>query len=280
MTRLNPMKILSSFDDAIIIGLVEKHFEDEYIIVECNRAKQTSIIAESVFITGIEMLLKKLTKPLLDRLEADEEISNPVDTKTRSKLVIISNLLKVIDDRGLAEFFNSKDSDLVLDVAVRAKIEVDGDKEDIIERIEQWIIFNGLLALLECFPASELQNWCNLQEIDCDSTSRRRLANALIYGEDFEETTNTKKRARTPKPSKKKPVIDENINSVDLVYHYTVNELKEFCEANQIKKTGRKRELVNRILKYLRGEDVDGADRDTIINREDDTPRPKKKRKN
>jgi len=56
--------------------------------------------------------------------------------------------------------------------------------------------------------------------------------------------------------SKKPKRIDANVSKSDLSWHYGVSELREFLKETQLISTGKKTQLVNRILEYFADKDA------------------------
>jgi len=54
-------------------------------------------------------------------------------------------------------------------------------------------------------------------------------------------------------PSKRKKPIEKGITYEDIFQHYYVEEVKDWCKAHNLKTSGRKKELIKRILDFLEG---------------------------
>jgi len=53
--------------------------------------------------------------------------------------------------------------------------------------------------------------------------------------------------------SKKKQPIEKGVTYDDIFQHYYVEEVKDWCKAHNLKSSGKKSELIKRILDYLDG---------------------------
>jgi len=90
---------------------------------------------------------------------------------------------------------------------------------------------------------------------------RAQLSKAFLTGEVCikEQFLETLKKKKVPPVEKKpiqtasltKPEIAPGISANDLQTHYYLDELVEWCEKDQVKTGGNKREMIKRILAFL-----------------------------
>jgi len=125
------------------------------------------------------------------------------------------------------------------------------------EEVEAFYLKN----FLKNIPAHFLRTICTSVKIwHGDCTSSNILADCLINGKNYKPS----KSYHVSQPSlKKKPKsIKDGISKPDLIYWFTLIELKEFCDEKGLRNSGKKSELAERILNFFNPDkenDVKGA---------------------
>jgi hypothetical protein len=274
MSVVDPHKIIKNLDEDIIDAMLNNFFHDEEVM-ELGRGLQLRALSDSAITTGVDYVLNKCTKPILLELEKGETYSTggPTTEKSRSKPIIVENLAVKCAERGFSAFLMQKNVTTVKKVA--EKLSVDGaDKEDMVEKILEEANIQGLTKMFEAFSAKILKEWCGKMEVEIASTSKKRLAKGLIYGKD---TGPTSTRQYSPTEKIK---LEEGVSQDDIKKSYTVNELKKFCTDKNIPNLGTKDILVDRIYRFLQGEEIDENEGKKVKNKDGDAePENKKKTK-
>jgi len=162
-------------------------------------------------------------------------------------------------------------------------------KEELIEKLEEETYLQGLTKFFEYFSIKDLKDWCKKLKIEVASSSKKRLARAIIFGGDLVPTVNRTYSGGNKPSQEEKPEIDKTMSKEDLL-KYKVVELRKYCKINGIKKAGNKNELVDRITKFHNGEEVEKETKSKKRSRSkksddesyaegDDNENPAKKRK-
>jgi hypothetical protein len=92
-----------------------------------------------------------------------------------------------------------------------------------------------------------------------ETSSRSMLATSIIHDQPVSQlikelNNNKKKRQDNKKPkklSRKKPKLSEGVTYDDVFQWYNLSELQEFARDNSLKVSGKKKELIQRILNFL-----------------------------
>jgi len=101
------------------------------------------------------------------------------------------------------------------------------------------------------FNAAELQKFCKELGIKGDETnSTDNLIESIIDHTAYKKP----KKKKEQKPSKDKPEIAEGISKVDLKSWYNKDELEEWLRNKGCKVSGKKTEIIIRVLKFLEGD--------------------------
>jgi len=249
---LNPYDFFNDLDKDIIAELVDRFYTEEEELIEGNLVQQVKALSDDAMATSIEHLLKKCTKPIL--LKFDKEFAENNYTKP----VMVAKLADVLFEKGIVPFFEDFDVSDILEVASKFFEVETKNKDEILEKLEEETYLQGLTKFFEHFSMSDLKSWCKRRKIKVASTSKKRFARAIIFGHDQGQTN-----SRTTKTNENKPEIDKSISKADLKQHYTVALLKKFCKSNGIKKTGTKDVLVDRIITFLNGGEVEMENSET-----------------
>jgi len=252
---LNPYDFFNELNSEIVAEIVERLYADEDELMDGELTAQVKALSDDALATGIEILLKKCTKPMLNDLHADFKENN------YTKPIMVQKLMDVLFEKGIAGFFGDSiiDSSIVVNIASKflgKKTEAENEKlskEELIEKLEDETNLQGLTKFFEHFTISDLKSWCKKLKIKVSSQSKKRLAKAIIFGEDVGQTIT---RTSSGRIIEDKPAIDKTISKDDLM-KYKVAELKKYCKVHDIKKTGNKSVLVDRITRFHNGEKVE-----------------------
>jgi len=246
-------------------------------------------LSDDTLTTGIEHLLKKCTKPILNDLDKEFKGSN------LTKPVMVTKLIDVLFEKGVKGFFMEFDNTVVVNVVAKffgKKLETENvPKEELVNKLEEETYLQGLTKFFEQFSVADLKGWCKKMKIEVASSSKRRLSRAIIFGLDLGQTniSRTYSTGGSSQTIENTPEINKTISKDDLL-KYKVVELKTYCKSVAIKNTGNKTTLVDRIVKYHNGEEVEKEtepkkrartkkSEDDSYEEGDDESKPTKKRK-
>jgi hypothetical protein len=124
-------------------------------------------------------------------------------------------------------------------------------RKDLVDLILQNTDEIGMENFFSSFPSTVLKLFLKFCKLKVDSdNSQYTIIRALI---EQESIIAAYEPAADEHPSKNKPPIDKNISNVDLYTHYFKEDLAEWLSANGLISNGSKKELVERVRRYLDG---------------------------
>jgi len=269
MIPLDPNTVFERFDERIVSQIIEKLYNEDDEIYNITTDEKRSTLAGDVVVTGIQYLLKKCTKDILSKLVIREECSESVagfktvnlmmslassgNLKITGKMdcnlkpVIVQRISEKIYENSIAVFLSEQEVETIRKLA--EKLNLDGnEKNDLIQKINTEVNFQGLTIFFGSFTSHDLKEWCERCDIDVNSTSKKRLSQALIFGKDVCLSN----RPHSVPKDVQKPELLPNINKNEIRDHYTINDLRIFCEDNNLKKGGSKAQLVERVYNFVK----------------------------
>jgi hypothetical protein len=183
-------------------------------------------LTDSAIATGVDVVLKKCTKPILLSLQntATENAAG------WNKIKLVGNLGKSIEKKGFASFLEGKDKVILKKIAVKNRLveeEQTAESVELIELIMQEVYKRGTLKIFECFSNYALKRFCDETQIEVESTSKKRLINALISGSDTAPPASTF-RGIKKKSDVEKPALEAGISWLDIYNSYTLEDLRKF----------------------------------------------------
>jgi len=181
--------------------------------------------------------------------------------KKKAKTVAMAQLLRSIDEKSLEGWFSSLKSDVANKILSQLELDLPDSAKDKGQAFSVFAAKIGLEAALVALDEDQLKEVVKAGGLDEVKTpSKALLADYNITGKFVE-----KERYKAEKPHKSRPDIEKGINKADLQQHYWKEDLVQFCKQNNLRATGNKKELINRIVKHFEGQS--------------DRPAPSKKRK-
>jgi len=211
------------------------------------------------------VLINNDFKKKIDLDAKDEEEQR----KTRNGLKVIvlaKRCYKKIESSSLESFMEELTDECLLELLIC----ILGGEEELLSKDNRIKILH---QIYEEFDAISMKNFFEglsynlLKEIcyqmyivedlrDGTTHSIKILAECIVYGFSYDKIET--EEVEIERESKRKPNrIDGDITKADLMFHYKVEELKKFLKKKELITTGRKTELVNRILFYF--EDTEAA---------------------
>jgi len=176
------------------------------------------------------------------------------------KSVLFRVLAGIITNVGLKPFFSHFSQEVLLecckDIDDLSEYEdedlAEFSKKELIKAIINNVYSFGFTHLFSSFQVSDLKKFCKKLGLKVESSSKETIIDSLLEQKSYKKPKITKKEE---KPHTKKPkAIKEGISKVDLQYWYNKEELEEWLRTKEAKVTGKKSELVARIMLYLSGD--------------------------
>jgi len=126
-------------------------------------------------------------------------------------------------------------------------------KKEFVNAIMSNVNSFGLNHLFQLLSVDELLSICDNLDLEVESGSKEVLIDSI-----FEKKSYKPKKKKRENPSKSKPEIKEGISKVDLKHWYTRKDLDDWLKTKGAKVSGKKSQLIDRVVKYLSG-DIEGA---------------------
>lgn len=197
-------------------------------------------------------LEKEALKGALETLSKDE-----LDHDNKTKM--LTEVKKNFTDKGHKDFFKALNKETLVKFAAALEFEEEeATKEELENALEEEILIAGLREVFGKMA----------KEFVVDAAKELRLAHsgskkavetrilAIAYPHLAEEEEDEKKKKGENKEGDKKVATDPSKISKDDtfedLYQYYTKDLHEWCEKNGLKKTGTKKDLIQRMLKYFK----------------------------
>jgi len=255
----SPLEIFGSIKDKEFLqSLAEKRGIE---LTDKAKKNVTKELANDVLQHGLKKTLELLPHKLLvkfDVMPKEEPVSDgkgkskePKEHK-HSKIVLVKQAHKLAfeDPHGFLAKYDTSFLGEILDALDFKKPKKDDSKEyasAIIDHSNEVGLENCLASL----TIPQLQLIAEAQKLNIDSSAQGVLIDHIMSGEDYEKA----KPKKVVAPSKKKPEIHKGITKADLNQHYWRQDLVEWCKKNDLKVSGNKKELIDRILDHLAGKE-------------------------
>jgi len=166
-----------------------------------------------------------------------------------TKISVSKSFATKVKESGLEETVKSLSKEAL--EAILDVLEV--DKEDsakaMVAQVTDQLRSVGAALIFSKLSVSLLREICEDLGLEATSVSTNHLISAIM-GEEIEE----REKKAAPKISKDKPDIVKGVDIDSLVYHYTRDELKEFCDKNNITVNGKKRAFAKKAVDFLNGD--------------------------
>lgn len=196
-------------------------------------------------------LEKEALKGALETLSKDE-----LDHDNKTKM--LTEVKKNFTDKGHKNFFKALNKETLVKFAAALEFEEEeATKEELENALEEEILIAGLREVFGKMA----------KEFVVDAAKELRLAHsgskkavetrilAIAYPHLAEEEEDEKKKKGDKKGDKKVATDPSKISKDDTfedLYQYYTKDLHEWCEKNGLKKTGTKKDLIHRMLKYFK----------------------------
>eukprot|EP01129_Flabellula_baltica_P010766 TRINITY_DN4590_c0_g1_i1.p1 TRINITY_DN4590_c0_g1~~TRINITY_DN4590_c0_g1_i1.p1 ORF type:complete len:383 (-),score=119.19 TRINITY_DN4590_c0_g1_i1:18-1040(-) len=209
-----------------------------------TRSIGCKILISSFDMAALEQLCAVIPDDVLDK-----------NGNTRTKTVLAKRLFEVCEECGgigafLAKFKKEEQRSLFVGlINFLGETTEASSRKHLFDELQEALETFYLTNILASIPARFLQEVCEEMKIwhgDCGSSTL--LAECIILGKHYEPKSITiAQPERDSKPKK----ISARVKKADLQYWYTASELKEFLEENNLKTSGKKNELAQRIVDFF-----------------------------
>jgi len=263
--RLSKISLDDGTVNKVINGIPTSSLKNLYLadnrdadVSEWNRNDFKKHTIHAVRVAGIKNFVEQLKR---DELQAALEPLN-IDHLARnnnpnSKTVLAKRFHEQLESKGVSAYLNEYatiDQLTTYAEALSIVMPADSKKADYVASLVEEIERAGLELYLQSFSESVLRDVAFDMKLEQDPTatpSRGVIVPAIMEGK---EIVHSKPKREKIVFSKTKKEIKKGVSFQDIFQHYTVEELVEWSRENQLKTTGTKKELINRILMFLDGD--------------------------
>ncbi|KAL6046082.1 U3 small nucleolar RNA-associated protein 4, putative (UTP4) [Balamuthia mandrillaris] len=222
----------------------------------------------------VEGLQKDELKAALKSVAIDHGENNE-----NSKTVLRKRLYEVFMDHGIEAFMAEYcDTAVLKSFAESLDLEVTSKKAELQASIAKALNHAALLAFFDSLSTNTLHELCFAQGLETATpvtSSRAALVQALLRNEKVQKPK--KKKQQPIQFSKKKKAIAKGITFQDIFQHYSKEEVVEYCKENNLVQSGKKKEVINRILAFLDGDKENAGIKTERVAKKKSTTAAKKK---
>jgi len=204
--------------------------------------------------------------PSKDKKEKKDKKDKKEEKQFPSKNVMVKVLFEHLEDKNLKEFLEGYTQKSLLiccgdidDLSAYKEEELNNmPKKDLVKALLNNVNSFGIGHLFQALTVQELKDVCERIDLNVESSSKDKLVESIIEHKSFVKETKSK-----PEPSSKKPDIKKGVSKVDLQHFFSREELEKFLKERkdedpetlkEMKISGKKTELVDRVLKFLEGD--------------------------
>jgi len=247
---------------------VLEHFSVSLLkeLLECNGEKKTKksaakkaliqdvlSVAEKKGLANFYAVLGK------DEMKAALTTINNEEPDHNSKSKFLTDIKKYVSDNTVDKLFGALDQDtLVKFCACLSFEEENASKAELESALKEEITIAGLRDIFESTNKAYMVDVAKCLGLPHTGT-KKKIENSVLglaYSdalEENEEEEEKKKKAKEDKNSETTDItkINKDSTSDDLYQYYQAN-LVDYCKQEKLKVTGSKKELVQRIIKYLK----------------------------
>jgi len=252
---VQPRVILKKLSDETVKQIYQKDSNEEG---DLTRTQMVERINASIEKSGVTILFETMKRDDLKSLATQVNVHFKESDNQNSKAVLAKKLKDKIQDVGFFEDLLAEYADTALLNKLCQTLDEtpESTNKDVLVRQVVGIINSlGAEQFWNSFDVNVLHNVTADLKLKAKGTnSKRKLVDSILTNSNPEKAEPKKKKRKITYSKKKKP-LEKGITYDDIFQHYYVNEVRDYCKANGLKSSGKKKELINRILAYLNGEE-------------------------
>jgi len=242
--------VLNSFSKSDLFKIANQ----EGIVVDSKATKKNvmELLISEIEDSGVKQLTAQMKLVDLDSVSTDLSLELGEGNRA-SKTVLRKRLTEFIKKEGLQNFLENHTTSQTLALFVRAANEepIGNAKDKLVTQAAELINLVGFTSFLSKFDTPFLQHLMKEANLKFDTDSKDRLVYALATH------SNAKKKVSSKKDlvfSDIKLPIEKGVSFQDVYQHYFKQELVEWSKENGLKVSGKKKEVILRILAFLDGD--------------------------
>jgi len=239
-----PKEVFSACKDTELLThlAISKQIEAE----DKSRKALVQELSDHVSSNGLHIMLKALKAKTLKNLASKLDWG---DKKVPSQKGILAKKIYESMQSKPKKFLDERTPAELKEMLTELDIDYPDNKKEYAETILREADNMGLENLLSTQSIDRLKEFAKSCGLTVESSSLSILIDSIMNQEDFEAP----KKEEKEKISKKKPALDKNITKTDLLAYYTRADLAKFCNDKDISDNGKKSELGERIINFLKG---------------------------
>src|SRR3990167_7805030 len=240
---------------------------------DISRKMAVKYLLEDIAFNGVKNLIQELKLDELikatSHLKIDHGTNNP-----KSKMVLSKRLKESFEEYGPSEWLNNCGDESVLKTFAHILRIKDAQKlsvKALRPAIDNEISVTGLITLFENLNIPLLKKCCEELEIENYEgvSAKSVLVKAIVF--DVPIAAPEKKKKKAVRVGAKKSI--EKCNEYEQLFqHYTLEQLVDWCKERDVKTSGTKKVVINRILAYN-----DGDRENTMVDASNRSPKQTKK---
>jgi len=266
---VQPRIIIKKLSDETIKQIYHINTNDEG---DLTRTQMIERINRAIEKTGVSILFDTLKRDDLKAMSNTVGVTFKESDNKNSKAVLSKKMKDMIDEAGLEDFL-SDNADTVLLNRLCESLDIEDpeqSKEKLVQQVSGFVRGLGAEAFWNSFDVSVLHSVTADLKLKAKGTnSKRKLVDSILTNSNPEKAE-PKKKKRKITYSKKKKALEKGITYDDIFQHYNVNEVRDFCKSHGLKSSGKKKELINRILSYFNGDEESSSKKKSSSKEESD----------
>ena len=231
-------------------------------LMEGNDIKGKKTNKKAAVESILEFAQKKGESAFLKELERDTLKLALEEHSTDDKKVAESNSKRKMEksfktlfnkQKDKAKFFDGCSLELLTQFLAALGMEEDSSKEEKSEAVVEEILITGLKLIFSTMNKEFINEVCECLKIS--KAGSKKACIARIIGQSYPHYLETATPEKEEREKNDIAQIKAGITFEEL-YQYYAEELQDYAKLNGLKKTGSKKILCKRILKFLEGDDV------------------------
>lgn len=246
-TQLTLEELIESLGNS----LIKEILEGNSIKFKTSKGKKhlANVFAEHADNKGISILYSVLDKDILR--DALDNLGQAPSHNNKQKM--LTSFRAACEEKGsLDEFFDSLSEDVLEQLGAAMGYQTEGSKQEMIESLLEELTIAGAREMFDGMTKEYLVDCAH--QLHTKTTGSKRDVINNILAKAYPQLKSEPSTATTTKKEVKKVPIKKGVTRDDLFQSYYLPELKDYCKKEGLKVSGTRKELADRILKYLEGD--------------------------
>jgi len=222
-----------------------------------TKAKLAAFVTEKAEKKGTDLLYASLEKETLRAALTDLDKTPEHDSKTK----MLKEFKEGWKKKGLEDYLEGLTVDTLKLIAADLCFEVESDKvEDFVEQIGDEIDILGMKKYFGVMAKVFMEDCANALKVKSIGSKKvlidRVLSVAFTHLSDEEKKKEKKGKKSKSKREPDYDIIKDGVDYDTLFQEFFHHELVQYCKDNGLLANGRRRDVINRILAFLGGDEI------------------------